>query len=187
MQILIPLVIALLVYRIKLIDDRKLLNFNKFKKYLQREGIDQEKCGVWEHEIWLDKDVRFELWEQYLKNKKDEGKKQTILDYYKDYKDNEGTRKAIFYLIVVNIFYLTVANLGQANTCSDDFFPIFEALLIISSIYLCLKSPQHSLFNNRMLNPKRSESIKKVYDDAQKEIEKDIEVIKKEYNLKPAE
>ena len=184
MELIFSLIVAVLLYRIKLIDDRKLINFGRFKKYLQREGIVEEKNNVWEYEAWLDKDIRFELWEQYQKNKNDEGKKQAILDFYKDYKDNEDTRIFVFSLIVVNIVYLIVKNVYHADHCVNLYLSIYEIILIVFSIYACLKSPKNSLFNNRMLNPQNSKIIKKNFESIQKEIERDIQLILKKYGVR---
>jgi len=90
MNILTSLIIAVLFYKIKLIDDRKQNNIEKFKNFLKRRNSSQD--GRYEQDEWLEKDIQFQLMHEYKKHKNDQGAKQAILDYYQDYRDNESTR-----------------------------------------------------------------------------------------------
>lgn len=164
MKIIIPLIIAILFYKIKLIDDRKYNNFEKFKNYLKRHGRIGRNNELYEQDVWLDKDIPHQLMDQYKKFKNNEGEKRAILDYYKDYKDNESARRETILLIILNTIYLILEPFNQT----------FDIALMIFSIICCLKQPQYSLFNNPIINVCNNKKSQKIYIKTQDEIEKDI-------------
>ncbi len=164
MRIIIPLIIAILFYKIKLIDDRKYNNFEKFKNYLKRQGRIGRNNDLYEQDVWLEKDTPHQLMDQYRKFKNDEGEKRAILDYYKDYKDNESARREMILLIILNTIYLIV----------EPFNRVFDTGLMVFSIICCLKQPRYSLFNNPIINVYNNKKSQKIYLKTQYEIEKEI-------------
>ena len=163
MNIILTLIVALLLYKVKLIDDRKNNNFEKFKNYRKRRSTENPTHGLFEQDEWLAKDIPYQFMIQYESFKNDDGAKWAILDYYRDYNDNEQERSELRLLIILILIYLT--------TSQSSWLTI--ALTIIS-IILCLRQPAKSIFNNTITNVGNNPKSKKIYEQTQKEIEKEI-------------
>ena len=170
MKIIIPLIITILFYKIKLIDDRKYNNFEKFKNYLKRQGRIGPMDKLYEQDVWLEKDIRHQLMDQYKQFKDDPGEKRAILDYYKDHRDNELSRQEMLLLIILNTVYLIL----MENNYLLTWKLIVEIMIMGFSILWCLKQPKSSLFNNPIINVDNNIKSKKIYIKTQYEIEKEI-------------
>ena len=174
MKIIISLIVAVLFYRIKLVDDRKHNNFEKFKNYIKRRlqnDTNNPRNGIYEQDEWLEKDIPYQLMAQYKESRNDEGRGKAILDYYKDYQDNERTRSELTLLIILNTVYL----IGNKFLFMSELAKfVSEIVLVIFSIVLCLRQPQVSLFNNPIINIQNSKKAVRLYKKTQDEIKKDI-------------
>lgn len=169
-----PLIIAVLLYKLKLLDDRKNNNLDRFKNYIKRRT--EPHNGLYEQDEWLEKDIRYHLMALYETSEGTEGHRQAILDYYKDYRDNEGTKIILVYLIILNMLCFI-----GGQSINELLRLIGAVALTIISIYLCLKGPKVTLFNNPLVNVDNSMKIRDLYSKTQKEIEHDIRDCKRKY------
>jgi len=182
MQIIFSLIVAVLFYKIKLIDDRKHSNFEKFKNYLRSQPTLYSKLEN-QLETWLEKDIPYQLMAIYKGLITNEGAKQAILDYYKDYRDNERTRKFLFYLIIYTTVYLILTLNGYSPESNLERL-IIETLIVLLSVKVCLKQTIISLFNNSIINVDNSEKAERIYSQTQYAIEKDITISEKKFKVK---
>ena len=178
MYILTAFIIGILLYKLKLLDDRKSNNFQKFKNYLKRRQI--PKDDLCEQDVWLEKDIRYHLMFMYEEAKNDEGHRRAILDYYKDYRDNEGTKSILVIFTILNAICLLVGQSDHINNLYELFSII---LLIILSIILCFRGPEVTLFNNPMVNVNNSPKVRNNYRKTEREIENDILNCKEKYKV----
>jgi len=184
MQIIFSLIVAVLLYKIKLIDDRKHFNFERFKNYLRVQPI--SNCNLDrldEPDTWLEKDILLQLMAIYGRLIHNQGAKHAILDYYKDYKDNEKTRKFLCWPIGLLTAYLIITANGY-SLGSGLLKLIFEGLIIFLSIKVCLKQHTISLFNNPVINVENSEEAKRIYLETQGAIDKDILSYQRKYKIR---
>ena len=173
MKILIPVLIAILSYKIKLIDDRKSENFKKFKNYLKRHPEGRSEHDLGEFDEWLDKDMQYQLMGEYDAAMKNEGRKQAILDYYRDFDDNEGSRRILIGFILINVILFIFISIGYVNVSN-----LLVYLIPILSVILCIVPPESNIFNNRIVNVDNSPKSKEIYENTEKKIKSEIAKIK---------
>ena len=183
MEIIITLLVTVLFYKIKLIDDREQKNYERFKNYCKIRN--NPKNGLYEQDAWLDKDIPFQLMGMYRESESNEGEKHAILDYYRDYNDNQQAKSDLIWLINLEMIYLILLKNGIIDMTSPKL--LLEIALAMFTIKKCLVEPNKiSLFNfnNRLVNVANSVKSKKIYGDTQQRIEKDISEFETKYDVK---
>jgi len=171
MEILIPVLIAILSYKIKLIDDRKSENLKRFKNYLRRHPANRKEHDLGEFDEWLDKDIQYQLMGEYeaAAGIEDEGRKQAILDYYKDFCDNEGSRLTLVLFVFINLIIFISILIGFIKESN-----LWIYATPILSVILSLMQPVSNVFNNRIVNVSNSLVSKEIYRCAEERIKSDI-------------
>ena len=169
MNILIPLIVAVLVYRINLIEKRKSDNFERFRTCFQKG------------KEWLDKDVPFHIMATY-RDSANENQKRAALDYYQDWKVNESRRGDLIILIIISAVYLLIRSHFDIKT---NEIPL-DSFLVGFSIWKYLQEPRIGLFNNPIMNPENSTKVDKIYKKKQREIESDILRYESKYGVRKA-
>src|SRR3989338_6621900 len=176
MDTIFSLITVALLYKIKLIDERKMKNFEKFKNYLRRENLVEEQNGVLECDAWLEKDIQPHLLAYYDAHKNDEGRKQALLDYYRDFRDNEQARIQTWALAMINSAYLISYQFLHLQERYKIIITIFATL---ASISIFLKQPKRNIFNNRIANITNNQKCLAIYKKTIKEIE--VEILNSKY------
>lgn len=171
MKVLVSLLIAILFYKIKLIDERESKNFERFKNYLKRHPEGRSKDDLGEFDEWLDKDFRYQLMGEYEAAINNEGRKQAILDYYKDFDDNRGSRRILILFILIDvIFLILIGNLQLTG--------LLVYIVSILSVIVCILPPVENLCNNRIVNVSNSSKSKKIYEKTERKIKSEIAKIR---------
>jgi hypothetical protein len=182
---LIAAATAFLTYKIKLIDDRKNTNLEKYKNYIKRTILSPEnkvseerkRFDATEQDTWLDKDIPFHMIRRHKTNEND----IAVLDYYQDYKDNEAEKIYVNCLIGVNIVYFLTYGLLKHIVWSKT---ILEFVILMLFFWLiCIRRPGVSLINNPLINVDNSSKAKIQRDKTKIIIEKDFIEYKKKYLL----